>query len=99
MPRSPESKLLNPWLNAVIIPLFEKARTQANNESIPDGPFKGVPFLLKDLVCAFEAIPFAWECTCFAMDASLLHRTRISPLNSRLPDSSVWEEPTRRSLV
>jgi amidase len=48
---------LNPRLNAVIIPLFEKARTQARNGSIPDGPFKGVPFLLKDLMCASAGDP------------------------------------------
>ena len=43
---------LNPQLNAVITPLFEKARAQAARGNIPNGPFRGVPFLLKDLVCA-----------------------------------------------
>ena len=38
----------NPELNAVIHPLFEKARDQARGE-LPDGPFKGVPMVLKDL--------------------------------------------------
>ena len=50
-------ELLNPRLNAVIIPFFEKARTRANSGSIPDGPFKGVPFLLKDLICASAGDP------------------------------------------
>jgi amidase len=40
---------INPQLNAVITPLFEKARTQARSPELPDGPFRGVPFLLKDL--------------------------------------------------
>jgi amidase len=39
---------LNPELNAVIHPLFDKAREQARGE-LPDGPFKGVPMVLKDL--------------------------------------------------
>src|SRR4051812_6934735 len=40
---------LNPQVNAVIIPLFDKARDAAKSNRIPDGPFRGVPFLLKDL--------------------------------------------------
>ena len=41
---------LNPQLNAVIIPLFEKARERAAAPDLPDGPFRGVPLLLKDLL-------------------------------------------------
>jgi amidase len=47
---------LNPELNAVIHPLFERAREQAAGP-LPDGPFKGVPFLVKDLSCYMEGIP------------------------------------------
>ena len=41
---------VNPALNAVIIPLFEKARAAAVQD-VPAGPFQGVPFLLKDIFC------------------------------------------------
>lgn len=38
----------NPALNAVIHQRFEQARKEATG-NLPDGPFRGVPFLLKDL--------------------------------------------------
>ncbi|TAL29163.1 MAG: amidase [Phenylobacterium sp.] len=38
----------NPTLNAVVYKGFDDARRQAT-EPLPDGPFKGVPFLIKDL--------------------------------------------------
>lgn len=47
---------VNGELNAVIHPLFDEARQAAKGE-IPDGPFKGVPFLLKDLGAAFAGQP------------------------------------------
>lgn len=39
---------LDPTLNAVILPAFEAARERAA-APLPDGPFRGVPFLMKDL--------------------------------------------------
>lgn len=48
---------LNPELNAVIHPLFEKARTQAAGP-LQEGPFRGVPFLVKDAVCHTEGDPY-----------------------------------------
>jgi amidase len=49
---------LNPTLNAVITPLFDKARTQAHSPNLPNGPFRGVPFLLKDLGCHSAGDPY-----------------------------------------
>jgi amidase len=48
---------INPTLNAVIHPLFESARERAKGE-LPDGPFRGVPILFKDLGCAVEGDPY-----------------------------------------
>lgn len=42
---------LNPQLNAMIRSRYEKARVEADSPDLPDGPLKGVPFLLKDLFC------------------------------------------------
>jgi amidase len=48
---------VNPEINAVITPLFEKAREAAAGE-LPDGPFRGVPTLLKDLLAHSAGDPF-----------------------------------------
>ncbi len=46
----------NSKLNAVVLPLFDRAREKAKSK-LPDGPFKGVPFLMKDLLAALDGIP------------------------------------------
>ena len=50
---------LNPQLDAVIRTRFDRARDEASGK-LPDGPFRGVPILLKDLGCfvAGEATAF-----------------------------------------
>ncbi|MGH7820266.1 MAG: amidase family protein, partial [Candidatus Binatia bacterium] len=49
---------LNPQLNAVITERFEKARVEALSDGLPNGPFRGVPFLLKDLDAYSANDPF-----------------------------------------
>ena len=46
----------NGELNAVIHKLYDEGREAAAGD-LPDGPFKGVPFLLKDLGAAFAGQP------------------------------------------
>src|SRR6516225_6580945 len=48
---------VNPRLNAVIIPLFEKARAAAESSLTPEGPLHGVPFVRKDLLCPAAGDP------------------------------------------
>ena len=45
---------LDPALNAVVIRWFDHARETAASADLPDGPFRGVPFLIKDLWAAYE---------------------------------------------
>src|SRR5215204_5598606 len=49
---------VNPQLNAVITPLFERARAAAASDDLPDGPLRGVPFVLKDLSAHSAGDPF-----------------------------------------
>ncbi len=58
---------VNPRLNAVIRERFDAARTEAVGE-LPDGPFRGVPLLLKDLSCGIEGEPL-YEGMRFLRDA------------------------------
>ena len=49
---------INPKINAVITTCFEAARDLARSAHLPDGPFHGVPFLIKDLDVFVENQPF-----------------------------------------
>src|ERR1700727_1914590 len=43
---------IDPVLNAVVIRWFDHARDTARAD-LPDGPFRGVPFLIKDLFAGY----------------------------------------------
>ncbi len=46
---------VNPALNAVVTPMYDEARDAATGE-LPEGPFTGVPFLLKDLLAYYKGV-------------------------------------------
>jgi amidase len=50
---------INPQLDAVIRTRFEEALAEAAGD-LPDGPFRGVPMLLKDLGCSVAGEPTAF---------------------------------------
>lgn len=73
---------LNPALNAVVL-VQEDAARRAIAEGLPQGPFKGVPFLLKDLGC--EAVDFPshngsrlFANTKYSGDSAIYQRIRAS---------------------
>jgi amidase len=66
---------LNPRLNAVVTPMFETAREVAKGP-LPDGPLKGVPFLLKDLLAEYAGAPMT--------EGSRFLKDYISPHDSEL---------------
>jgi amidase len=68
---------VNPQLDAVIRTRFDAARAEAAGD-IPDGPFRGVPFLLKDLGAHVAGEPTAHG-------LSLLHEVK-RPVTSYLAE-------------
>jgi Asp-tRNA(Asn)/Glu-tRNA(Gln) amidotransferase A subunit family amidase len=57
--------LRNPVVNAVVMPLEDYAR-KAIASGIPDGPFRGVPYLMKDLTASLAGVPMTRGSTFFA---------------------------------
>jgi len=55
---------LNPVLNAVVIPMFDIGRAAAKNHP-SEGPFAGVPFLLKDLISSYAGVRLTWGCRAY----------------------------------
>jgi amidase len=75
---------VNPRLNAVVHRMYDKARGTAEG-ALPDGPFKGVPFVVKDLDGAVAGEPYTQSCRLLAshvpgQDAEIVARLRRAGL-------------------
>lgn len=75
---------LNPALNAVVLVGEEQAR-EAIQAGLPRGPFRGVPFLLKDLGAEAVGLPShsgsrLWADTAWPVDAEIVARLRRAGL-------------------
>src|SRR5262252_6561242 len=101
---------LNPRLDAVVRTQFDQARAQAAG-TLPDGPFRGVPILLKDLGClvagevtAFGLGPLkdvAWPVTSYLAGHFLaagfipLGRTNVPELGTTVTTEALSFAPAR----
>ncbi|MBC7570829.1 MAG: amidase, partial [Spirosoma sp.] len=78
------AEAVNPQLNAIVTPLYEKGREMAAN--LPtDGPFRGVPFLLKDLELEWAGTPMKFGCRGYAnyvstTDSEVIKRLKAAGL-------------------
>ena len=75
---------VNPQINAVIHLMESRAR-DAIAAGLPEGPFRGVPFLLKDLMTAYAGEPMRFGSRLFQnyvplMDEELTRRYRAAGL-------------------
>ncbi len=69
------AEAINPRLNAIVIPMYEEARARVR-AGLPEGPFHGVPFLLKDLLASYAGVPLR--------GASRLYRDYVPDHDSEL---------------
>ncbi|MEZ6115721.1 MAG: amidase [Pirellulaceae bacterium] len=49
------AEAINGKVNAIVVKLYDEAR-QAIADGLPDGPFRGVPFLVKDLLFQMKGV-------------------------------------------
>jgi len=74
----------NPELNAVVTKVYDQA-LEAAKQPVADGPFAGVPFLLKDLGGSLAGVPFTggsrfFKDVCPPVDSVLVQRYKAAGL-------------------
>ena len=88
---------LNPTVNAVIHTEFDAARAAAGApDTIPDGPFRGVPFLVKDIGANQAGLP-AWLGNRVLKQIDTPAPPATAPQPLRPPWPSLRRRPNRRS--
>ena len=66
----------NPALNAVVLDMYEHARKLARGP-LPDGPFRGVPFLVKDITSHYAGTPTTHGCKFLAEIGPSAHDSEL----------------------
>ena len=69
------AEALNPALNAIVRPMHDEARRRVR-DGLPDGPLRGVPFLIKDIGANYAGFPTS--------AGSRLYAHEIKPADSEL---------------
>ncbi len=69
------NELVNPKLNAVVLPMVDVARANIAR-GLPEGPLRGVPFLLKDLAAQYAGVPL--------QNGSTLHKNNVPKVHSEI---------------
>ena len=94
---------LNPHINAIVDTCMDQAR-QAIKQGLPQGPFTGVPFLLKDISFPMKGCPSSYGSNLFAnrpetVDSTAVKRYREAGLvlfgRTRVPELGIL--PTTES--
>jgi amidase len=74
----------NPRINAVVLKMYDRAREGAKG-GLPDGPFQGAPFLMKDLIDEYAGVPMTSGCRGYrnyipAQDSEIVRRYKQAGL-------------------
>ena len=67
---------VNVDLNAVVVPMFDLARERVKR-GLPDGPFRGVPFLVKELAAQYAGVPLRHASSLYESNVPSVHSTII----------------------
>ncbi|MCE5275802.1 MAG: amidase [Deltaproteobacteria bacterium] len=73
---------INPKVNAVIYRMYDIAHKSLKGQ-LPQGPFSGVPFLLKDLLTSYAGVPLSMGCKAYknyipSRDSELMKRYKAT---------------------